>query len=156
MIEILLGVATWYAGVYVGQPLYCGGTYDVASEWVALPMGTDWQCGDLIAVFFEGETAAEHDLVVARVYDTGPLGEYCVAQRDDCVPIVVDIPAHLWPGSREGDKSAAVRVVNVTAAARAARGDGTGDLGCDPNCNQTGHMTGQWAIHGSPKNASSR
>ena len=117
-IDIIIGVATFYAGAYVGQPLYCGGTYDTAHEWIALPLQADWQCGDLVAVWFEGDDASEHDLLIARVYDTGPFGEYCVLQRDTCVPIVADIPAHLWPAGWEGDLSASVRVVNVTAEAR--------------------------------------
>ena len=119
-LDIIIGMATWYAGAYVGRPLYCGGVYDTAHEWIALPMSADWQCGDLVAIWFEGADASEHELVVARVYDTGPFGRHCIAQRDECVPIVADVPAHLWPAGRVGDLSAPVRVVNVTRAAREA------------------------------------
>jgi hypothetical protein len=114
---IPLVVATWYAGVYVGQPLYCGGVYAETTEpWVALPIqDKSWQCGDLGILFFEGKTAADHELLMVRVLDTGPFGDNCVMYGDKCLPIVADVPRHLWP---VGGLSAPVRLTNITAMAR--------------------------------------
>lgn len=113
MIDIIVGVATWYIGI--GQPLYCGGHYVAGAEpWIALPareFGQSWQCGDLIAVWF----VDAQQVVLVRAMDTGPFGAHCVVIDDQCAPIVADVPAHLWPV--EG-QSARVQVVNVTAACR--------------------------------------
>ena len=69
MIPLL--VATWYAGAYVGQPLYCGGTYaETTAPWVALPIqDKTWECGDLIFLRFENG-----DTLMARALDAGPRG----------------------------------------------------------------------------------
>ena len=90
----LVGIATAYAGPYVGQPLYCGGTYDLqADPWIALPLGDDWQCGELAYLRFE-----DGSTLMARVMDTGPLGQYNVqGQR-----ILADVPAHLAPFKLSG------------------------------------------------------
>ena len=117
--EIIIGVATWYAGPYVAQPLYCGGVYaESTAPWVALPSqthGTDWQCGDLVYLSF-----GNGDALMARAMDTGPFGDKCVTDDDKCIGIVTDVPRHLWPASLEGDLSAPVRVVNVTRMCREA------------------------------------
>ena len=116
----VLTVATWYAGVYVGRGLYCGGVYAETTEpWVALPIqDASWRCGDLAAIEFIGETAADHQVLMARVLDAGPFGDNCVIRGDRCVPIAVDVPRHLWPDALEGNLSAPVRVTNVTALYR--------------------------------------
>jgi len=113
---VLVGVVTWYAGVYVGGPLYCGGTYEVGGEpWVALDAGLEgmvWERGDLVYLSGPGWS------LMARVRDTGPLGRYGVEVRPgEVVPIVADVPgfAAPWEGlSSRGE------VWNVTAMARAA------------------------------------
>jgi len=114
-VGVIVGVATWYAGVYVGQPRICGGTYDAtAGPWVALPareFGQSWQCGDLVALWF----VDEQQVVMARALDAGPFGAHCVVIDGQCVDIVVDVPRHLWPVD---GLSAQVQVVNVTAACR--------------------------------------
>lgn len=112
---IPLAVATWYAGVYVGGPLYCGGVYAETTEpWVALPIqDKSWRCGDLVYLSF-----GNGDALMARVLDTGPFGDNCVMYGDKCVPIAVDVPRHLWPDALAGDLSAPVRVTNITAMYR--------------------------------------
>ena len=103
-IDILLGVATWYLTPYVGQPLYCGGVYDTTHEWIALPMSADWQCGDLVVLWFEGSDASEHDIVMARVLDTGPFGAHCVIRhpvRPDCGRRACAFVAYVAAGGQE-------------------------------------------------------
>ena len=115
MIPLL--VATWYAGAYVGQPLYCGGIYDESTEpWVALPIQDEtWECGDLIFLRFENG-----DTLMARALDAGPFGDNCVMQVDgSCAPIAVDVPHHLWPAD---GLSASVCMTNITARLRAGQG----------------------------------
>jgi len=107
---IPLIVATWYAGAYVGQPLYCGGVYAETTEsWIALPVDSGWQCGDLVYLSF-----GNGDALMARALDAGPLGDYCVVYGDQCLPIAVDVPRHLWPDALAGQLSAPVRIYNVT------------------------------------------
>lgn len=120
IVTILVGVVTFYtATTYGGQPLYCGGTYAESTEpWVALQrreVGYSWECGDLIAIYFEDAD----EVLLARAMDAGPFGGYCVVYSDGCLPIVADVPEHLWPTVLDGDTSARVRVVNVTAECRA-------------------------------------
>jgi hypothetical protein len=114
-VTIPLVVATWYAGVYVGRDLYCGGVYaETTQSWVALPIQDDtWQCGDLVYLSF-----GNGDALMARVLDTGPFGDNCVIMDDDCVPIVTDVPRHLWPDALAGQLSAPVQVTNITAMYR--------------------------------------
>ena len=113
--ENVVTVATWYALQYIGQPLYCGGTYaEAAAPWVAMPAGGDWQCGDLVYLSF-----GNGDALMARAMDAGPFGDNCVMQGDTCAPIVTDVPRHLWPVSLEGDTSATVTLWNVTGDCRA-------------------------------------
>jgi hypothetical protein len=118
--EVIIGVATWYAGQYVNQPLFCGGTYtETTAPWVALPFqeyGKAWTCGE--PVYLEGVDAVGNAWhLAARVMDTGPFGDYCVTQRDgSCPPIVVDVPWHLAPW--EGMSSrVTVRMIGREAAA---------------------------------------
>ena len=107
----LVGIATVYAEPYIGQPLYCGGLYDVdMSPWIALPVGTDWQCGDPVRLRFE-----DGSTLTARAMDAGPFGAFCVKQPDGaCLPIIVDIPAHLAPFPLSGP----VELNNLGEAAR--------------------------------------
>ena len=124
-LALVAGVATWYAGAYVDQPLYCGGVYtDTTAPWIALPSqdyGDTWQCGDLVALWF----VDQGELLLAHAMDAGPFGDHCIALADGCAPIVADVPLHLWPG---GDAlSSPVEMVNVTGMARKA--DKLGYLG---------------------------
>jgi len=119
MVSVLVGVATFYAAsMYGNQPLYCGGVYvESAEPWVALQrreVGYSWECGDLIALYFEDID----EVLLVRAGDTGPFGGYCVMDGHQCRPILADVPAHLWPAALQGDTSARVRVVNVTAECR--------------------------------------
>ena len=108
---ILLGVATWYAGPYVGGPLYCGGTYALSeAAWVAVDV-TEYesgriQCGDILTVWIGGK------MLQARAMDAGPLYRYYVEQWGKDTPIVVDVPRHLWPAGAA--LSARVQVINTT------------------------------------------
>ena len=94
----LIGVITTYGGKYVGQPLYCdngqGLVYDDSVAFVALPV-TEYtaglaQCGDLVRV------QIGDDVFFAQALDAGPLEKYRVEQYGD-LPIVADVPSHLWP-----------------------------------------------------------
>ena len=93
-IALLAGVATNYqAADYGGRALYCGGTYNEDTIFVALPVsleGEYWQCGDQVQVRFEDGAA-----FWATALDTGPFFAYRVEQWGD-LPIVVDVPDHLW------------------------------------------------------------
>ena len=114
---VLIGVLTWYAGPYVSGPLRCGsiggasGIYDTTHEWIAVDMDRyGWKCNDLVKATVEGE------LFYWRVRDSGPLANFCVYFGDTCVPIVADLPAHvfMWPGlSVQGT------IENVTGGLRA-------------------------------------
>jgi len=117
-----LCVATVYAGPYVGQERYCGGTYDAddPAPWVALPVS--WyeegraECGDLIYLSGVDAEGAPWSLM-ARALDAGPLERYCVETGEGCARIVADVPAHQAPF---GGMSARVwQVRNVSAAVRA-------------------------------------
>ena len=105
-IPALLGIATYYAGIYVGNPLYCSTPaaplyYEASTApWVALPYreyNVTWACGE--PVYLEGvDATGKHWTLFARAWDTGPFGAYCVRQPDGtCPPIVVDVPKHLAP-----------------------------------------------------------
>ena len=112
---IVVTMATWYAGAYVDQPLFCGVYTDTAAPWIALPSqdyGDAWQCGDLVALWF----VDEQQLLLAHAMDAGPFGDHCIASGDECAPIVADVPLHLWPA---GDAlSAPVELTNITRLAR--------------------------------------
>jgi len=137
VIELLIalntqvGVGTTYAGEYVGRPLFCATPdnplyYDATlPPWVALPVseyGHSWQCGDLSKVTIyhaDGTTEA----FTAHALDAGPFGRHCVVTGDGCLPIVVDVPAHLVSFT----SSARVEVVNLSAVARDCRERGICD-----------------------------
>ena len=106
----LVVVATWYAGIYVGGPLYCGGTYapDTA-PWVAVDV-SDYTsgrvtCGDWLRIS-DGDT-----VLLARAMDAGYLSRYYVEDYGPGLRIGVDIPRHLWPWP---GMSRVVSVENVT------------------------------------------
>ena len=107
MTLLLVGMLTMYAEPYVGQPLRCGSIYDTTHGWIAVDIdATGWRCNDLVRV-----TVGE-DVMLLPVRDSGPLSLYNV----EGVPIVGDIPAHVfpWPGlSVQGT------LENLTAGLRA-------------------------------------
>jgi len=108
-LALVAGIATAYAGPYIGGPLYCGGTYDLGADpWIALPVGGDWECGDLVFVRFE-----DGSTLMARAMDAGPLGQYNVEGR----AIIADIPAHLAPFKLSGP----IELYNFGKAARSCR-----------------------------------
>jgi hypothetical protein len=85
---ILIGVLTFYAGPYVGQPLRCGGTYDTTHAWIAVDIDAlGWKCGDWVQVTV-----------------------------GDDVPIIADLPRHVWQwGSALSVRGS---IENVTAGLR--------------------------------------
>ena len=99
---ILIGVLTFYAGPYVGEPLRCGsidgasGIYDTTHDWIAVDIDAlpGWRCNDLVRV------TVGDDVMLLPVRDSGYLSRYCVYYGSTCVPIVADLPAHvfMWPG----------------------------------------------------------
>ena len=114
-LALFSGLATWYAGPYIGEPLYCDrGDGLIYSEdlppWVAVDVGEYWsgrvQCGDMLAVkFANGETLR------ARAWDAGYLARH---------GIVVDVPLHLARKWR-GEGIIGATVVNYSALGRALR-----------------------------------
>ena len=120
----IIGAGSIYRGP-IGNPLFCATSseplyYDQSSPpWVALPVsqfGVTWERGDLLLIRPQGASS-----LMARALDAGPFGDHCIATGDQCLPIVVDVPAHLatWEGL-----SAEVEVVNISAVARACRAQG--------------------------------
>jgi hypothetical protein len=142
---ILIGIATTYAGPYIGRPLYCdrSGTlvYTLPSSgnvrssvlgprssWVALDVRLyqtgQAQCGDHLVLFFPPSTGAcperseggqEGGQLLALALDAGPFEGYYVADYPN-LPIIVDVPAHLASFS---GLSSPVRVLNLSALDRA-------------------------------------
>lgn len=114
----LAGVITTYAGKYVGQPLYCdrgtGMIYAADLDFIALPVSEfesgRAECGDQVRVVVNGQA------FYARSLDAGPLENYHVEQFGD-LPIVADVPAHLWQFAP--DISGAGSVFNESAFNRA-------------------------------------
>lgn len=111
MTKLALVVATWYAGIYIGGPLYCGGMYETdRAPWVAVDVG-DYEsgrvtCGDWLRIT-DGDT-----VVLAQAMDAGYLSRHYVEDYGPDIRIGVDIPWHLWPW---GDTlSRVVTVENVT------------------------------------------
>ena len=96
-----VGVLTTYAGHYVDQPLYCddgnGLVYDDSRPFVALPI-TQYQSGAAVCGDWVRVTVGEH-VFYAQALDAGPLEKYHVEQFGD-MPIVADVPKHLWPYKR--------------------------------------------------------
>ena len=114
-IALILAIATWYAGPYVGEDLYCGGVYDeTARPWVAVDVALyesgAVRCGDLMAITFE-------DGQVLNMYalDAGPFGKYWIEDWPN-LPIMADLPKHLWP--IHPARSAKVSISNITANLR--------------------------------------
>ena len=92
MTFVLWGVLTFYAGAYLGQPMYCGSIYTpdavgIAVDLDALPY---WRCGDVVEVWDDG---VMRELTIV---DAGPLMRYNV----DGVTIVGDatLAARWWDG----------------------------------------------------------
>jgi len=98
MSQVLIGVVTVYATVFIGQPLFCDtGQGLVFSEdtepWVALDVDLygDWaHCGDKILIRGDGWE------LEALALDAGPLHEYWIEDWPD-LPIIADVPMHLAP-----------------------------------------------------------
>lgn len=114
-LRILIGIATVYAGVYVGQPLYCDCNeqslyYSSETEpWIALDVKlyeTGWaDCGDDILVFTGGSG------VELKAYDAGPLYKFYIADYPQ-LPIIGDIPV---PHAPFRGLSGRVRMINLTS-----------------------------------------
>ena len=94
MTLLLAGCITWYA--YTGGPLRCGGVFDPAEDWIAVDIDVldGWRCNDLVRVEADGVT------MLLKVRDSGPLSLYFIDTPAGLVPIVADLPAHvfMWPG----------------------------------------------------------
>ena len=111
MTKLALVVATWYAGIYVGGPLYCGGHYtEQHTPWVAVDVD-DYisgrvSCGDWLRIT-DGDT-----VLLAQAMDAGYLSRYFVEDYGPSIRIGVDVPWHLWPWGE--DRSRVVTVKNVT------------------------------------------
>jgi hypothetical protein len=111
---LLIGIATVYTVQdYGDKVLYCddGNTelyYTDDYAFVALPQGTDWMCGDFVVIDFLDGTR-----IKALALDSGPFKDNCVMHDNgECVPIIVDIPTHLWP--YENAISARATMLNVS------------------------------------------
>ena len=112
MTLLLVGAITFYAGQYVGEPLRCGGVYDDSHTWIAVDIDAfpGWYCGDLVRV------TVGDDVMMLPILDSGFLNAHCVYYGSTCLPIVGDLPAHVWrwPGlSVQGS------VENLTGGLRA-------------------------------------
>lgn len=99
LIAALSGVVTYYpADVYGGNPLYCDTwetelEYNESLSFVALPIGANWLCGDLVVIRFLDGTR-----IITRALDSGTFKDNCVLHDNgECVPILADLPEHLWP-----------------------------------------------------------
>ena len=99
MTLLLVGMITMYAGQYVGEPLRCGsidgasGIYDTSHTWIAVDIDAlpGWRCNDLVRV------TVGDDVMLLPVRDSGYLNAHCVYYGSTCVPIVGDLPAHVFP-----------------------------------------------------------
>lgn len=130
MLSIILmsGVATYYAGPYVGEPLYwdqrIGQIDGLPDDLIYLPSnGYAWvavdeteylsgriQPGDWLWIYF----LEDGYCLKARALDAGYLYRFHILDWPG-ERIVVDIPQHLWPLET---MSARVRMVNQSAAGR--------------------------------------
>jgi hypothetical protein len=120
-IVILIGVATWYAGP-LDDPLFCDCGQSPSllytrktKPWIAMDLyyyNSGWECGDEIWVYF-----GNHPRLKLALYDAGPLLDYYIEDFGPDMPIVGDIPAHLWPYDFH-TRSAPVRLVNHSLAKR--------------------------------------
>jgi len=94
---IYYGCITWYVAA-IGTPLFCGGSYNPAAAWLALPVEVyesgEVRCGDIFAVWSDGQ------LHYLPARDAGPFALNCVVDGSECVPIVADLPRHVFGGKR--------------------------------------------------------
>lgn len=123
--DLVHGVATYYPEAkYSGKPLYAGGTYDPASgiRWCAVDVrefeSGRIQSGDLLLVRFANTPIS----VIYEAWDAGPFEGYKVIDYPG-LPIVLDIPQHLWP-FKGNITSQEVYVVNLSQMGREWLGDG--------------------------------
>ena len=116
---ILFGIATIYAGIYVGEPLYCdcNGTLFYAPEtepWIALDVllyQDGWaRCGDDILLITGGGKRR-----VYKAYDAGPLYKYHIKDHPG-LPIIGDIPAFLSPFEGLSSKVILINLTRVREA----------------------------------------
>jgi len=119
-LDIIVGMATVYAGPYVGQPLYCSTPdaplyyAETTVPWAAFP--AKWyrngivSCGAVV-VFSGVDANGKYWTLTVRALDAGPFGDNCVVVEDKCIDIVADVPAFLSPFA---GLSSQVRVWNVT------------------------------------------
>jgi hypothetical protein len=114
------GMATYYSYRDFGRgPLYAhpSARYSPSNgiPWCAVNVDAYLsgavQPGDELIVYFP-----DYDkLLYLEAWDAGPFDGYYVQDHPE-LPILVDIPQHLWPLGRE--RSARIDVVNVSAMAR--------------------------------------
>lgn len=99
MLATLYGVITMYSSEkYGGEPLYCDdGTGIVYSDdlaFIALDVrefeSGRAKCGDWIQVTIRGVS------FWAQALDAGPFKDYYIAEFGRDVPIVGDLPDHMW------------------------------------------------------------
>lgn len=119
---LLVGVATWYGPGFYGKTLGCGWCpskpirfSQSTVPWVAVDESMyqqEWTCWDHISVWISGVELR------LRLLDAGPLYAHYIKDFGPDVPIVADIPEHLWPRSLSQKMSAPVRVVNRSLAKR--------------------------------------
>lgn len=115
------GIATYYTyEEYGGGPLYAHRTlhYDYSHDlpWCAVNVEAYLSGavlpGDKLVVEF-----LEYDVVLyLEAWDAGPFTGYYIEDFGPDMPIIVDIPEHLWPLDV---MSARVRVTNISAVQRA-------------------------------------
>lgn len=119
LLASLSGVVTMYDNSHAGNPLYCDTgctnlTYRDDLSFVAIPVelySQGWLCGDDIIIFSDGGKR-----LYSKSYDAGPFGNNCVMQENgECLPILADIPEHLWPYN---GISKAASILNVSLANR--------------------------------------
>ena len=93
-----IGVLTVYHHPFVGQPLYCdngaGMVYNDSLAFVALPV-SEFEAGNVMCGDWVKVTSLGHSFW-AQALDAGPLSKYYIEQYGADVPIVADVPAHLW------------------------------------------------------------
>jgi len=113
------GMATYYSYRDFGNgPLYASShlRYDVHNgvSWCAVNVSAfengSVLPGDLLLVHF----IDSDDLLFLEAWDAGPFDGFFIEEHPD-LPILVDIPQHLWPSSA---RSAEIELINLTAAKR--------------------------------------
>jgi len=111
---IRLAAATWYRPTDYEGVTFCGQYTDDLIEnqiqWVALDvdlyLSDEVSCWDEIVVEFQ-----DGSRLYAYALDAGPFRDYYIEQYGPDVPIIVDIPDHLW--DRDG-RSRLVSVIHLT------------------------------------------